>query len=114
MDLVDGLSFQIKVSFLDIGNRLIPLSKIGDFTFKYYTDSSVAIFVAMKSGSTYTHCAVVNEELVITINGFTFGTKGLLKCQMEYNIHDSILPTNPFKFYCPEQLTGHNIIDGNN
>ena len=104
MDIKAGLSFQIEVSFLDLGNREIPVSKIGDFLFQYYTDSSSAVFEAKRVEDVLTNCTISNGRIIVTVSNFSFVQKGRLKCKMEYWVNDSVLPTSPFKFYCPEQL----------
>ena len=103
----DGLGFQLRVTAIDLGNRSIPISKFGDFQFKYYTDSTVVI--AYRIGSTYSNCVLEGEVIVVTINQALL-TTGVVKCRMEININDSVLPSQPFLFRCPEQKTDIEII----
>ena len=103
MDIKAGLSFQIEVSFLDLGNKEIPLYKLGDFHLYYYIDNQISYFEASRVGTNYLHCEAVGNKIVATVT-HDFIIKGRLKCQMEYYINDDVLPTSPFKFYCPEQL----------
>lgn len=110
IDIKENLSFQIEVSFLDLSNREIPISKLGDFLFKYYVNKSLAIFEASRTGNSYYNCELKNNKIIVIIENFSFIETGRLKCQMEYFINDPTLPTNPFKFYCPEQLLDINIV----
>lgn len=110
IDIKENLSFQMEVSFLDLGNREIPISKLGDFRLKYYVNKNLAVFEASKVGNNYSYCEAKDGKIIVTIESFSFIETGRLKCQMEYFVYDSVLPTNPFKFYCPEQLLDVNIV----
>ena len=110
IDIKENLSFQMEISFLDLGNRLIPISKIGDFSLQYYIDSNEYIFEAKRVDETFTHCLISDGKIIVTFENVSFVVKGRLKCKMEYFVYDSVLPTNPFKFYCPEQLLDVNIV----
>jgi len=107
MKIPNGLSFQIKISIIDLLNLPISLSKIGDFIFSYYTTG--AFFNASCINEIYTNCEVVGEEIVVTIDQ-PFDGKGVVKCRMEINVNDPLLPTQPFTFNCPEQRTEIEVI----
>lgn len=107
MKIPNGLSFQIKVSIIDLLNLPVSLSKIGDFTFSYYTIG--ASFIASHISGILTNCEIIGEEIVVTIDE-PFSDKGVVKCRMEINVNDPLLPTQPFTFNCPEQRTEIEII----
>ena len=104
----DKLKFQVKVSFIDLGNKPIPISKVSDFILKYYTDPGT-VFTASREGSILTNCVILKDEIIVTIN-HEFVTKGVVKCRMEIHSLDSVLPEDPFIFHCPEQRTDIEII----
>lgn len=107
MKIPNGLSFQIKVSIIDLLNLPVSLSKIGDFIFSYYTTG--VFFSATRIDGIYTNCEIVGEEIVVTIDQ-PFSGKGVVKCRMKLDVNDPLLPTQPFTFNCPEQRTEIEII----
>lgn len=108
MEIPDGLSFQIKVKPIDLSGRDVKLSKVSGFTLRYYVSSNNQ-FVASKQGVTLSNCVIEDEWIVVTVT-HNFITKGVVKCRMDISIIDSVLPSQPFTFICPEQRTNIEIV----
>ena len=109
MKIPKGLQFQIKISLIDLGSKIVPISKIGDFTLKYYIDDPEDYFVAYRQGVTMVNCEIIKDEIIVTHN-YTYQNVGPLKCRMEFDLIDEVLPEEPFTFNCPEQRTEIEII----
>lgn len=107
MKIPNGLSFQIEVSSIDLNNVIIPVSKINNFSLSYYTGT--VPFIASRINNIFSHCELKGDVIVVTIDA-PFDEKGVVKCKMEIEINDFILPLQPFKFNCPEQKTDIEII----